>query len=345
VTSYDAIVSTGGIGTGMCFALEGNHTLGREESRAAQLLDQRDFCKLHIVCHYLRRLLGDAFVIVPIGKVGPDEAGRALVVELQATGLDTTHVTTSPRPTLSSVCFLYPDGDGGNISTSRSASADLSAADVQAARDVFVTYAARGIAVALPEVPLSARMALLELASEHRFLRVAALVPGEVQEALAIGLLDRTDLLAVNIDEAAALIGEETAETPVGDVVRDVVAEVGRRHLHLSLVVTAGSRGSWSWDGGHLVQSAALDVPLVSSAGAGDAHLAGLVVGLVAGLDLAAANEFATIVSGLKVGSRHTINPELDVASVLALAEQTGHALAAELRSVLAGAGARSVVR
>jgi ribokinase len=345
VTAYDAIVSTGGIGTGMFFALEGNHTLGREESRAAQLLDQRDFCKLHIVCHYLRRLLGDTFVIVPIGKVGTDEAGRAILAELRVTGLDTTHVTTSPRPTLSSVCFLYPDGDGGNISTSRSASADVQPADVQAAGDVFVTHAARGMALALPEVPLRARVELLELATEHGFLRVAALVSGEVQEALAIGLLDRTDLLAVNIDEAAALVGEELAETPVGDVVRDVAAEVSRRYPHLSLVVTAGARGSWSWDKVRLVHTAALDVPLVSSAGAGDAHLAGLVVGLVAGLDLAAANEFATVVSGLKVGSRHTINPELDSASVLASAEQAGRVLPDELRSVLADAGASTVVR
>ena len=55
---YDVVVGTGGIGSGIFLALEGNRTLGREESRPAELLDQRDYCKLHIVCHYVQRLLG-----------------------------------------------------------------------------------------------------------------------------------------------------------------------------------------------------------------------------------------------------------------------------------------------
>ena len=55
---YDVVVGTGGIGSGIFLALEGNRTLGREESRPADLLDQRDYCKLHIVSHYVRRLLG-----------------------------------------------------------------------------------------------------------------------------------------------------------------------------------------------------------------------------------------------------------------------------------------------
>ena len=44
----------------MFFALDGNHTLGREESRSGHFLDRRDYCKLHIVSHYVCRLLGPA---------------------------------------------------------------------------------------------------------------------------------------------------------------------------------------------------------------------------------------------------------------------------------------------
>ena len=57
-TRYRALIGTGGIGSGMFFALDGNHTLGREESRSGHFLDRRDYCKLHIVSHYVRRLLG-----------------------------------------------------------------------------------------------------------------------------------------------------------------------------------------------------------------------------------------------------------------------------------------------
>jgi len=55
---YRRIVGVGGIGTGLFFALEGAHDLGRDESRPARLLDVRDYCKLHIVAHYAAVLLG-----------------------------------------------------------------------------------------------------------------------------------------------------------------------------------------------------------------------------------------------------------------------------------------------
>ncbi len=43
---YRAMVGTGGIGSGRFFLLQGNQSLGREESRSGRFLDQRDYCKL-----------------------------------------------------------------------------------------------------------------------------------------------------------------------------------------------------------------------------------------------------------------------------------------------------------
>jgi ribokinase len=63
--AYDIVVGTGGIGTGIFMALRGEHSLGREESRPAELLDRRDYCKLHIFSHYVQRLLGTEFPVVP----------------------------------------------------------------------------------------------------------------------------------------------------------------------------------------------------------------------------------------------------------------------------------------
>ena len=37
---------------------QGEHELGRNESRLGELLDSRDYCKLHIVEHYIARLMG-----------------------------------------------------------------------------------------------------------------------------------------------------------------------------------------------------------------------------------------------------------------------------------------------
>ena len=42
----------------MVYALQGDHELGRNESRLGELLDSRDYCKLHIALHYIARLHG-----------------------------------------------------------------------------------------------------------------------------------------------------------------------------------------------------------------------------------------------------------------------------------------------
>lgn len=333
---YDAVVGTGGIGTGMFLALEGNRTLGREESRPAELLDQRDYCKLHIVCHYIAALLGPQVDVVTIGKVGDDDPGRALVGEMRAVGLDVSLVGTSPLPTLFSVCFLYPDGHGGNLSTSRSASSDVGPDDIHRASGILATHPGRGIALALPEVPLAARRALLDLATEHDWLRVAALVSDEIETVRDSGLLARVDLLTLNIEEGAAL-GGVAPDRPVDEVLSAVVSALGEVGSRAHVLLTAGARGSWTWDGHAAVHTPVADPggAVVNTAGAGDSHLAGVVVGLVAGLDLTAANAFAAVVSALKVRSAHTINPDIDVGAVRRAVADQGVSLPDRLAEVL----------
>src|SRR5258705_12092299 len=93
---YQQIVGIGGIGTGVFFALEGDPTLGRNESRPGKLLDVKDYGKLHIVLHYVAKLLSSRpespFHVVPIGNVGDDEAGRRLPQEMKEVGLDIRHL-------------------------------------------------------------------------------------------------------------------------------------------------------------------------------------------------------------------------------------------------------------
>ena len=73
---YQQLLGVGGIGTGILFALEGNHTLGREESRPGQLLDVRDYCKLHIIIHYVARLLGLPVPTDPLPRLADREHRR-----------------------------------------------------------------------------------------------------------------------------------------------------------------------------------------------------------------------------------------------------------------------------
>ncbi|MGE5228027.1 MAG: PfkB family carbohydrate kinase, partial [Planctomycetaceae bacterium] len=205
---FDTLVGVGGIGGGMFLALEGDATLGREESRGAHLLDARDACKLHIVAHHAALLLGadpsgSPFHVVPLGFVGDDDPGRRALDAMEQAGIDVAHVRTiAGRPTLFSVCFLYPDGSGGNLTTLDSAAAALTEADVD---ELTPLLGPRTIALAAPEVPVGPRRRLLEVATACGAFRVASFVSGELAAARDEGLFGLTDLLALNADEAAAL--------------------------------------------------------------------------------------------------------------------------------------------
>ena len=316
------VVGTGGLGTGMFLRLDGNNTLGREESRAASLLDQQDRCKLQDIMHYVKALLGPRVEVMTVGRVGDDEPGRTVLHELHTTGLDASHVqVVRGKPTLFSVCFTYPNGDGGNLTLNDTASAAVSVADIEALRPVFRRHADRGVALAAPEVPLEARRRLLELASEHGFLRVASFLTGEIPAALADGVLELVDVLSVNIDEAAELAGVDTFEEPEA-VARAAIDRLRTGYPQLRVVITAGGRGSWLWDGQQTLHTPSISVPVVNTAGAGDAHVGGLIVGLVGGLGLKEANELATLVSAQKVGCIHTINTDVDMDTTRDLARR-----------------------
>ena len=53
---FSKIFGTGGIGSGVIYHLESDRPLGRNESRMAHKLEQEDFCKLHIILHYVSAL-------------------------------------------------------------------------------------------------------------------------------------------------------------------------------------------------------------------------------------------------------------------------------------------------
>jgi ribokinase len=345
---YQAMLGVGGIGTGVFFALAGNHTLGLEESRGGRFLDRRDYCKLHIIAHYVQTLLGPGFATLPIGKVGDDQAGRQLLEEMQAAGMDLRYVALCPgEQTLASFCLVYPDGSGGNLTTDDSACDRVDAAYVSRAEPEFARLAGRGIALAAPEVPLAARQKVLELGTAHRFLRVASFVSGEMQPAAESGLLGATDLLGINLDEAAALIGALGAPasgrqpgTPAsgrrpGDVIEAAVERLRTLNPAMLVSITAGKLGSWSWDGTSLAHVPAWPVEVVSTAGAGDAHLAGIVAGLAAGLAMAQAHELGALVAALSVTSPHTIAPEVEREALRALADRLDIPLSSTVRGML----------
>ncbi|MFB3881283.1 MAG: carbohydrate kinase family protein [Armatimonadota bacterium] len=334
---YRAMIGTGGIGSGVFFLVNGNETIGREESRGGRFLDRRDYCKLHIISHYVQTLLGPAFETVPVGMVGEDDVGAKLLAEMAEAGMQMRHVArSSGDPTLYSFCFVYPDGSGGNLTTDDSASSRVDAAFVQRTEPEFARYASAGIALAAPEVSLDARRAVLELGTRHRFLRVASFTAEEMATAVSGGLLEKCDLLAINVSEAAAAAGfPPGGDEPPDQVAAAAVERLSQANPRLLISITAGERGSWSWDGTSLVHVPRCQAPVVGTAGAGDAYLSGLIVGIAAGLELRDGHQLAALVAGLSVTSPHTINKEIGRESLRAFAGESGLPIGHAVRSLM----------
>lgn len=331
------MIGTGGVGSGMFFAINGTQTLGREESRSGRILDRRDYCKLHIVSHYVKTLLGSGFEVIPIGRVGEDEAGRRLIGEMSKAGMRMEHMRVSGgEHTLFSFCFSYPDGSGGNFTTDDSASSRLVPEDVMKATETFKKSGRRGIGLALPEVPLETRTALLKIATENGLYRIASFTSNEMDAVKDGGLIGKIDHLAVNIDEASRLAGKTSKETPIEEIVDTAADLIAARSSSLSLSVTAGRSGSWVYDREKIRHLPVPEVDVVSTAGAGDAYLAGFIVGITAGLMLSEAQELATLVAALSVTSPHTINKEIDRVNLVQFVNRTGFPVSERLRLLLA---------
>jgi ribokinase len=330
---WDTAVGVGGLGSGEIVLLDGNATLGREESRAGRFLDARDYCKLHIVGHYLQTLLSGGFRVVPIGLVGTDDTGRRLIEEMRLIGMETAHVRQVVARTLQSVCFVYPDGSGGNVTSSDSASSLVDGEMVGRELSQMTMNGGRMVAIALPEVPLDARASLLDDATELGAYRAASFTTEE------IGGIDpttwrRIDLLAINVDEAHGLVGMRDEPPDI------VAAGVARRFEDvapdLRFAVTAGQEGSWIWDGRKLGHQPAVSAgEVVGTAGAGDAFLAGLLVGLAGQLDLGDAHLLAALVAAVAVTSPHAIHPRLDRAALRAAADRLAPRPSSALHALL----------
>jgi ribokinase len=310
---YTGIIGTGGIGSGKFFVLNGQHTLGREESRSGHFLDVNDYCKQHIILHYIKTLTGDFLSVIPIGRIGDDDVGKILFNEMSETGLVMDYVEMLPHSsTLFSFCFYYPDGSGGNLTTDNSASAQVDAGFIAKAGKEVRKFGSKGIIMAAPEVPLAARHTLLELGKQHGLLCTASFTTEEIPYALESGIIKNIDLIALNLDEASAIAGIHSDSAEPVTIVQSAVHNLQQIQEHIFISITAGNKGSWCWDGIHLKHFPAIPAEVISTAGAGDAFFSGILCGLALGLHLFEAQQLGSLVAGLSVTSPHTIHKGID---------------------------------
>ena len=339
VRTFNRVVGVGGIGFGICFELEGNHDLGRSESRPAKLTDARDYCKLHIIIHYLATLLNNNSAphvhLVPVGKVGADANGVRLLDEMKKVGIDIKHVDAlDDMPTLFSVCYQYPDRSGGNITTSNSAASRITFNDLEFTRSLFQESQNRAIALAVPEVPLEIRKQLLQIATESGAFRVGSFTASEMLEAKNSGVFNLLDLVALNAEEASVLVESRFDPANPQAFLESCASAFSESPQRIWIVITAGELGAYGFDGNEWRHSAAVPTTVESTAGAGDALLAGTLSGLALGLPFTAkstspesiksALDLGVLVGSYSVTSRHSIHPRASLGDVLMFARGGG---------------------
>jgi ribokinase len=333
---YKAIVGTGGIGSGKFFMLNGDQTLGREESRSGHFLDINDYCKQHIILHYIQVLLGPSFSVIPIGKLGDDDIGNQLFHEMKSTGFIMDHVARVPQTsTLFSFCFYYPDNSGGNLTTDNSASSLVDDGYIERVIPEIIKLGTGGLIMSAPEVPLSARYKLLDIGKKNQLFCTASFTSEEISTVLADGMLKCVDLLALNIDEASALAGIARQEEDTYYIVNHAITKLLAINRNIRVSVTAGKQGSICWDGHTLNSFPAIKTKAKSTAGAGDAFFAGLICGITMGLTLFEAQQLATLVAGLSVTSPHTIHKGIDRLSLWQFLQSANLSLSENIVKIL----------
>lgn len=341
---FDYIAGTGGVGRGILFLLDGEEALGKNESRLAELTDFQDFCKLHIILHYTAKLLRRSIPVYPISRVGDDENGRELKRLMMDAGMDIHYLTgDSAKKTMFAVCFQYPSGEGGNITTSNSACSNVCESDI----DRFFESRRpdeRGMLLAAPEVPLGARLHLLKKGRRYGCYNAASLLSSEAGEFVGSGYFSGIDLLSINQDEARAILNAAGMAYDEENLAISCGNYLNSRYPHMAVIITLGRRGSQSFVKGNAQLIPPVGGKPVSTAGAGDCFLGVVLACIALGIPLQGAAgadavdcavRLASVAAGLKVTSRDTIHFGIDVGSIASFAKQSGLSTVQEIEAIL----------
>lgn len=317
-TGYKKIVGTGGIGMGMLFHSETMETLARSESRMVILSDAKDYCKQHIVFYYVTVFTKNFSEVYPIGFVGSDANGRNLIEEMQREGMNTRFVGISEsEPTMLSICLQYPDKEGCNFTAKNNASVYVTPEYIRESMSSIGVDSDTIVAV-IPEVSVESRIAMLKEGRERQAFNVLSVPVAEAGEFAELNAFAYTDLLAVNEEEAQAVLGEKIFGR---ELVQKLYEKLYQTNPSICVLVTCGSRGAYSAAKAGVEYIPPLPGNAINTTGAGDAFLGGTLAGIARGLTLQkghsdeyfgetpvqSAVELGTLCAGMAVESKDSI--------------------------------------
>jgi ribokinase len=236
--------------------------------------------------------------VAMVGRVGDDEAGALLREALEADGVDTSALLTTPGvPSGTALIAVQDDGDNA-IVVSPGANARVSPQDV-----AIPVVAEAELVLMQGEVPIEAVLEAARVAA-GRVIWNPAPAPTEVP----LELLDQVDIVVPNQTELAQLTGHR------GPIDPETAIGLARRLPSSAVVVTLGADGALVVVDEDAVHVTAPRVTPVDTTAAGDAFCGALATGLATDDDLVAAVKWACRV-GAAATLRRGAQPSLPTAA------------------------------
>ncbi len=259
-----------------------------------------------------------------VGVVGDDAAGRFMLDELTARGVDVSACVVLPgRATGLTVHLVRPGAERDRaMLTSLGCVGELTAAMVRGAHPEHARHLHVGSFYLLPG--LAPDLAALFGEVRETGCGTSLDTQGDWEGRWQGGLRDvlrETDLYLPNRDEALAVAATLGGESPVDaglDRLLETLAAPGPRP-----VVKCGAQGAVALDGDAVVSAAALPATPVDTIGAGDSFDAGFVYGHLQGWPVCRSLAFAAACGSLSTRAAGGVDAQPRVAEALAAAGQS----------------------
>ncbi len=225
-------------------------------------------------------LVKQGFVVDVCGCVGTDSAGDSLLQDLKKCGVGVGQIQRQGDLPTSRTVILLVEGQDRRYVHVFGANAGLEVSHIRHAWIDGLKVFYFGGLFAAPAICAAELAKLLAYCRERGVVTVVdVVVPQEYQgmEELDL-LLPLIDYFVPNADEATRLTGCSDIEQQAARFLEGGAGTV---------IITNGERGSMAARGTRRWQADAFDVQCVDPSGAGDAFAAGVITGVLRGLDLA----------------------------------------------------------
>lgn len=239
-----------------------------------------------------------------VANIGNDAFGNDLLTNLTTNGVDTTYIAKSPHTATGIANILLSEGDNRIIVVS-GANLDVLPGRIDEIIDVIK---ASKIIILQLEIPTSTIDYILDICANLN-------IPVLLNPAPAAGFnkrfMEKVTYLTPNETECEEIFG--------------VNIETALEQYPNKLIITLGGEGARYFDGHKHVFVNGFKTDVVDTTGAGDTFNGALAHGIVEGLNLADAVQFANAAGSLSVeefGAQGGMPSHEDVAQRLKLAEQ-----------------------